>query len=117
MTESDGVATKITCSQAQEDALALLGGELNDSEERQLHYHLAHCDQCRKQVRLDRAVWHMLAACPAPMAAPNFNEMLFARIDSEEMKKPEIISSERSEIPSKSPESQEPEALHRVRRK
>lgn len=108
MTDSDGIPT-ITCLQAQENALALLGGELSDFEERQLHIHLANCDSCREQARQDMMVFHMLATCPAPVAAPDFNEKLFQRLAEEDEQTPIVneaeIISERIDITASSPRS------------
>ena len=68
------------CSGIQENAIALLGGQLTDEEEAAVMQHLAHCKTCREQFRRDRTLWMMLSGCPAPMAAPDFNEALELRI-------------------------------------
>lgn len=83
MTDSD-IIPNISCEQAQEDSLALLGGELTDQQERRLLSHLAACASCREQTRRDRMIWHMLGSCPAPTAAAGFTDAVMQRIAAEE---------------------------------
>lgn len=87
MTESD-VIPGMSCNQAQEDAVAFLGGELSLDEERRVMAHLTNCESCRKEFRRDRLVMRMLTACPAATAGPDFDELLAKRIANEKPAKP-----------------------------
>lgn len=94
MTESDGGAYAITCTEAQEDALAFLGSELSEEQERQVMAHLGHCEKCRKEFHKDVVVWRMLAACPPLSAGTDFDAMLNKRIANEDRNNPNPIEVE-----------------------
>jgi len=72
------------CSHVQEDAIALLGVELNDEQEQRVYAHLSNCAHCREEFRRDRKVWQAISTCPVATADPSFNQMLSLRLSLDE---------------------------------
>ena len=91
------------CAHVQEDAIALLGVELTDDEERMVYSHLSDCPRCREEFRRDRKTWQAVGACPAVTADAGFNRMLSLRLSLEE---PDELSPERVDrvLPALEPE-------------
>ncbi len=76
--------SKMKCGRVQEDAIALLGIELTDEQEKAVYTHLSDCPHCREEFRRDRRAWRAISTCPVVTADPSFNRMLSLRLQLEE---------------------------------
>jgi len=82
----------MTCERVQEDAIALLGVELTDSDEKTVYAHLSECPHCREEFRRDRKAWQAISTCPVVTADASFDRMLLLRLSLEEHEpKPEQV--------------------------
>lgn len=79
---------KMECVSMQEDAMALLGVELTDDEERGVFAHLSNCPHCREEFRKDRKAWRAISTCPVVTADPSFNRLLSLRLSLEDPSEP-----------------------------
>ncbi len=75
---------KMKCERVQQDAIALLGVELTDDEERIIYAHMSDCPHCREEFRRDRKALQAISACPVVAADASFNRMLSLRLSLEE---------------------------------